>query len=70
LSIELDALKDVVPAGVTGGDGSVRARRRAAEREAILAALEACGWNKTRAAGRLGISRRGLLYKVKDYGIG
>ncbi len=50
-------------------DVSVRGRRRNAEREAIVEALEACRWNKTRAAERLGISRRGLLYKIKEYGI-
>ncbi len=50
-------------------DPSVRGCRRAAEREAIVAALESCRWNKTRAAEVLGISRRSLLYKVKEYGI-
>ncbi len=47
----------------------VRERRRAAEKAAIVDALEACRWNKTQAAARLGISRRGLLYKIKEYGI-
>lgn len=50
-------------------DASVRESRQAAEREAILAALETCRWNKTLAAQRLSISRRGLLYKVKQYRI-
>jgi DNA-binding NtrC family response regulator len=70
LMIELDAAQDVSPSGAGPLDHSVRGRRRAAEREVIIAALEACRWNKTQAAERLGISRRGLLYKVKDYGIG
>ena len=26
--------------------------------------------NRTRAAEKLGISRRGLLYKIKEYGLG
>jgi len=70
LMIELDPSQDALQAGAGTTDHSVRGRRRAAEREVILAALEACRWNKTQAAERLGISRRGLLYKVKDYGIG
>lgn len=59
-------VREYVPAPA---GGSVRERIRAVERDAILTALEACRWNKTRAAERLGISRRGLQYKVKAYGI-
>lgn len=40
-----------------------------AERAAILAALKRSGGNRTRAAAELGISRRSLLYKIKDYGL-
>ena len=39
------------------------------ERETIVAALNACDGNQTRAAERLGISRRTLLYKMKKLGI-
>lgn len=39
------------------------------EREAILAALERCSYNQTRAADELGWSRRKLLYKMKEHGI-
>jgi DNA-binding NtrC family response regulator len=35
------------------------------ERAAILATLEECGGNRTQAAKKLGISRRGLLYKLR-----
>jgi DNA-binding NtrC family response regulator len=70
LMIELDTAHGGTQARVGALDHSVRGRRTAAEREVILAALEACRWNKTMAAERLGISRRGLLYKVKDYQIG
>jgi DNA-binding NtrC family response regulator len=71
LSLEIDASNSSLDGGApTISDHTVRGRRRAAEREVILAALEACRWNKTQAAERLGISRRGLLYKVKEYGIG
>jgi DNA-binding NtrC family response regulator len=38
------------------------------ERQAILEALDRCDGNRTRAARELGISRRKLLYRLKDYG--
>ena len=38
------------------------------EREAILAALERSGGNRSQAARDLGISRRKLLYRLKEYG--
>ena len=37
-----------------------------AEREAILRALVRTGWNKRKAAKRLQISYKALLYKIKD----
>jgi DNA-binding NtrC family response regulator len=40
------------------------------ERAAIVRALELEHNNRTRAARRLGISRRGLIYKLKRYGLG
>ena len=39
------------------------------EREAIRAALKAEGGNRTRAAKRLEMSRRGLIYKMIKYGL-
>ena len=42
---------------------------RIAEREAILRALMRTGWNKRKAAKRLQISYKALLYKIKDCGI-
>ncbi len=39
---------------------------RIAEREAILRALMKTGWNKRKAAKRLQISYKALLYKIKD----
>ena len=39
------------------------------ERAAIVAALEAEGQNQTRAARRLGLSRRALIYKMEKYGL-
>jgi two-component system response regulator AtoC len=43
-----------------------RRAARIAEREAILRALMRTGWNKRRAAKRLQISYKALLYKIKD----
>jgi two-component system response regulator AtoC len=39
---------------------------RIAEREAILRALMRTGWNKRKAAKRLQISYKALLYKIKE----
>ncbi len=44
----------------------VRSETRRIEREAILEALDATGGNVTRAARRLGLSRRGLQLKMKE----
>jgi len=41
----------------------------AAEREAIAHTLRKCAWNKRKAATRLQISYKALLYKIKDCGI-
>lgn len=40
------------------------------EYEAVTAALEQTGGNRTRAAELLGITRRGLIYKIKRMGLG
>jgi DNA-binding NtrC family response regulator len=50
-------------AGVLVGD------MQAIQRQAIVEALEKTGGNKTRAAEFLGISRRNLVYKLRDYGM-
>jgi DNA-binding NtrC family response regulator len=39
------------------------------ERQAIVAALAAENGNRTRAAMRLGISRRALIYKMIKYSL-
>jgi two-component system response regulator AtoC len=46
-----------------------RRAARIAEREAILRALMRTGWNKRKAAKRLQVSYKALLYKIKDCGI-
>jgi DNA-binding NtrC family response regulator len=40
-----------------------------AEREAILCMLQRTAWNKRRAATKLRISYKALLYKIKECGI-
>lgn len=40
-----------------------------AERDAMLAMLQRTAWNKRKAAGRLRISYKALLYKIKECGI-
>lgn len=42
---------------------------REQERLRILAALEATNWNKFEAADRIGMARRTLYRKLKEYGI-
>ncbi len=46
-----------------------RRAARIAEREAILRALMRTGWNKRKAAKRLQISYKALLYKIKECAI-
>jgi DNA-binding NtrC family response regulator len=46
-------------------DAGGRGRLSQVERATILATLEECGGNRTQAAKKLGISRRGLLYKLR-----
>jgi two-component system response regulator AtoC len=46
-----------------------RRAARVAEREAILKALKRTGWNKRKAARRLQVSYKALLYKIRDCGI-
>jgi two-component system response regulator AtoC len=50
-------------APVTGGG---RRAARSAARAAILRALMRTGWNKRKAAKRLQISYKALLYKIKE----
>lgn len=47
----------------------VRARTQSLERELIERALDETGWNVTRAAEKLGLSRKGLQLKLKELSI-
>jgi two-component system response regulator AtoC len=59
-----------VPAGGPSADtGSLEARRRETEREAVLDALRRCGNNRTQAARVLGISRRTFYNKLEEHGV-
>jgi len=49
--------------------GGVKGQLADVERTAIVAALEAEGGNQSGAARRLGLSRRGLIYKLEKYGL-
>ncbi len=61
-----DAGQRVRPVGSTA---DVRGQLAEVERAAIVAALEAEADNQTRAARRLGLSRRALIYKMEKYGL-
>ncbi len=54
-------------AGLASGGAAASAAGRLSqvERVAILATLEECHGNRTQAAKKLGISRRGLIYKLR-----
>jgi transcriptional regulator with PAS, ATPase and Fis domain len=47
--------------------GSMRDRLESTEQRAVEEALAAEGGNQTRAARRLGVSRRTLVYKLQKY---
>ena len=61
----------VVPMGVETVSLKEISRQAAlrAEREAISAMLSRTNWNKRKAAARLQISYKALLYKIKDCGL-
>jgi DNA-binding NtrC family response regulator len=48
---------------------AIRDRVAAVERRTIEEALGACSGNQTKAAKRLGISRRALIYKMEKHGL-
>jgi two-component system response regulator AtoC len=49
--------------------GTVKDKLADLERRSIEEALAAEGGNQTRAARRLGMSRRALIYKIEKYGL-
>jgi DNA-binding NtrC family response regulator len=57
------------PAPAGPREATLSASVEVAERDAIRAALEACGGNRRDAATRLGISLRSLFYKLQRLGL-
>ncbi|MBN1504947.1 MAG: sigma-54-dependent Fis family transcriptional regulator [Candidatus Eisenbacteria bacterium] len=53
----------------TRAAGTLRYETERVERKKILEALDSCRWNKTHASQVLGLSRQGLLKKMRRFGI-
>ncbi len=65
-------LPDTVTAAVvrpSGGHGKLQDLQTRTERDAILAALESCDYNKSKAAQLLGIHRTSLYKKIRKYAL-
>jgi len=60
-------VKGAAPAGAAATD--LRAASEAAEKRAVLEALEKAGGNQTKAAELLGVSRRTLVTRLQQYGM-
>jgi transcriptional regulator with PAS, ATPase and Fis domain len=58
-----------LPSSAQGGTHSLKEAVDALERRLITGALEDCGHNQQRAARKLGLSRQGLIKKMKRYGL-
>ena len=76
-STDLDARRESLErdesdagAGNGNGSGSFKDQVGALERQLIAEALERAGGNRTQAAKELGIYRRLLYDKIKEYGLG
>jgi PAS domain S-box-containing protein len=67
--IRADHLPPEVGTGAAARSMTAVVRGSTSEREVIAAALVASGWNRTRAAGRLGIDRTTLWRKIKEHGL-
>jgi DNA-binding NtrC family response regulator len=66
---ELSRIAPSPPSSQKEGEGSLDATRKGAEREAIRTALTRASGNRTVAARILGLSRRGLYYKLDEHGL-
>jgi two-component system response regulator AtoC len=64
-----DSLRDPAGQAPAPGGGGMRGQVAETERRAIEEAMQAEDGNQTRAARRLGISRRALLYKLDKHGL-
>jgi two-component system response regulator AtoC len=63
------ALPGVPTGGPPADTGSLEARKRELEREAVLDSLRRCGDNRTQAARVLGVSRRTFYNKLEEHGL-
>ena len=64
-----DSIRFAIDTPLNDKDGSVQAVTDRLERSMVQKALEEAGGNRTRAAQKLGLSRRGLLNKIRRYGL-
>jgi transcriptional regulator of acetoin/glycerol metabolism len=58
----------MAPAGATGSE-TLRERRDRSEREYIVATLDACDWNISKASSLLGVERTNLHKKMRALGV-
>jgi DNA-binding NtrC family response regulator len=65
---ESRTLNPTIPGGTYSLKDISRLAARSAERELILRMLRENRWNRKQTAGKLGISYKALLYKIKDNG--
>jgi serine/threonine-protein kinase PknK len=52
-----------------GARAATHADHKASEKDRVLSALEACGWNRLKAAEMLGVPRRTFYRRLKEFGI-
>jgi len=64
-----DSIRYATGIPLNAKEGSVQAVTDRLERSLVQKALEEVGGNRTRAAEKLGLSRRGLLNKIRRYGL-
>ncbi|MEO7296651.1 MAG: helix-turn-helix domain-containing protein, partial [Candidatus Limnocylindria bacterium] len=67
---KLDADEASADADANGSAASFKGRVEALERQLIKEALDRADGNRTKAADELGIYRRLLYAKIKEYGLG
>ncbi len=67
---ELEEIEESAPARAPAEPPPANVEEwKAHERRKILEALEASGWNRVRAAGKLGMPRRTFYRRLREYGI-
>lgn len=63
------AIERLAPLPPAPTRGDLRETLKSTEKQTLLAALERNGWNRSKTARDLGMSRRALLYKITEYGL-